>query len=165
MINDDDELEGEPRLLTTAPAPPPAAAYLEEESYLTSSRGSSKGLSRSSRISYATNLSGFFVSDPELEEFADTELLDTVCGECVPLLLLVLLLIPLAPILVNFFGLRNFDMLGDAVELLSPLLAEDMGYVLFIPFCGDGDMATFPPAKNLSTGIVAPSRNGLGLER
>ncbi len=30
------------------------------------------------------------------------------------------------------------------------------------PGGGDGDMATLPPAKNLSIGIVAP---GLGLER
>ena len=30
--------------------------------------------------------------------------------------------------------------------------------------CGDGDMVTLPPAKNLSTGIVAPSRNVRGLD-
>ena len=42
--------------------------------------GSSNGLSRSSRNSYATNFSGFFVSD-ELDELAETELLETVCGE------------------------------------------------------------------------------------
>ena len=77
------------------------------------------------------------------------------------MLLLVLLLMPLAPILVNVFGLlKNLEIPGDALELPSPLLAaEDMVYL-----CGDGDMATLPPAKNLSTGIVAPSRNFLGLD-
>ena len=40
--------------------------------------GSSNGLSISSRIWYATNCSGFFASEPEVDEFADTELLDTV---------------------------------------------------------------------------------------
>jgi hypothetical protein len=65
-------IKGEHALLVSrTPLAPPTAAYGV-------TGGSSNGLSISSRIWYATNCSGFFASEPELDEFADTELLDTV---------------------------------------------------------------------------------------
>lgn len=60
--------------------PPPATSPAPLAASYPDTGGSSKGLSRSSRNSYATNCNGFFVSE-ELDELAETELLDTVCGE------------------------------------------------------------------------------------
>lgn len=74
--------------------------------------GSSNGLlSRSFWISYATNFNGFFVS-LELEELADTELLDTVCGECVASLVA-----PPPNLLDDFLGLNaiNLEIFGAEV--------------------------------------------------
>lgn len=80
--------------------------------------GSSNGLSRCSRTLYATNLSGFFAaSDPDEEEWADTELLEIVCGEWAaslpPVLLPPLRALP-PPTLDSLLGLRvmNLEMVG-----------------------------------------------------
>jgi len=109
--------------------------------------GSSYGLaSRSSWLSYATNLSGVFVS-PEEEELAETELLDTVCGECAP-----------CARGDHFFGLSA--MIRD-MRWVAPIGPVEGGRSRV----GDGYKVPVLPAKKRSVGRVAPSRRGRGLER
>lgn len=85
----------------------------------------------------------------------ETELLETVCGEWVASRPATALM---RAILLGLSAM-NLEILGapEALAVPSPPPAGGSGRGR------PGLRVTFPPAKNLSTGMVAPSLSGLGL--